>query len=117
MTTTLARLIAALPCGFLTDKEMPRLIELDRLFLVLVRCGCGRFLCPAQDFEHFEKCVEAGGDYVRDVSIPSAAFNEAISTMTAERQRQDDRRRSFDERDCSGAFDGICVTSDADPGL
>ena len=24
---------------------------------------------------------------------------------------------AFDERDCSGAFDGITVTSDADPGL
>ena len=33
--------------GFLTDETIGQLAELDRLRQVLVRCGCGRFTCPA----------------------------------------------------------------------
>lgn len=73
--------------GFLRDTDMPELIAVDRLCQVLVRCGGCRFTCAAQDVAHLVKCVEAGGDYVRDVSFPV------------------------------GAFDGNQVTSDADPGL
>ena len=42
-----------------------------RLSLILVRCGCGRFLAPAQDIAHFTDIVSKSDvDYVRDISIP-----------------------------------------------
>jgi len=58
--------------GFLKDYEVKRIASdpEHRLFLLLVRCGACRFLAPAQDVEHLERCIAAGGDYVRDVSIP-----------------------------------------------
>ncbi len=40
-----------------------------RLWRLLVRCGGGRFIAPAQDVAHFIALVERGGDYVRDVSL------------------------------------------------
>jgi hypothetical protein len=49
-----------------------------RLSILLVRCGCGRFLAPAQDVQHFIDIINAHGeaklpdaDYVRDVSLPA----------------------------------------------
>ena len=45
-----------------------------RLLNVLIRCGGGRFSCPAQDAEHFISLVVSGNDagqtdYVRDVGL------------------------------------------------
>ena len=72
--------------GFLTSEDMPEIIKINRLMMVLVRCGNGRFLCPAQDLEHFMTIIQehsqlthektgqpevACGDYVRDVSLPA----------------------------------------------
>lgn len=52
------------------EKDLPILISEDRLQPVLVRCGAGRFSCPAQDVWHFIKIIENdGSDYVRDVSV------------------------------------------------
>jgi hypothetical protein len=57
-------------CGFVTDADVPGLVAEDRFTQVLVRCGCGRFVCPVQDVAHFVKIIEnEGSDYVRDVSI------------------------------------------------
>lgn len=59
--------------GWLTKEDVQVLasdMEL-RLQWCLVRCGGCRFTCPAQDVEHLVHCVEAGGDYVRDVCIPA----------------------------------------------
>ena len=43
-----------------------------RLTLLLVRCGGGRFMAPAQDVQHFMDIIKADGrDYVRDVSLPA----------------------------------------------
>ncbi len=58
--------------GFLVGSEVAGLAAspAHRLTLLLVRCGRCRFLCPAQDVAFLESCVVAGGDYVRDVSIP-----------------------------------------------
>ncbi len=61
-------------CGFLNSEEVLRIATdpQTRLQLLLVRCGGGRFLAPAQDVAHFIELVEAGGkDYVRDVSLPA----------------------------------------------
>lgn len=61
--------IADKPFGFLKDTDMPALIEMDRLMPCLVRCERCRFTCAAQDVAHLLKCVRAGGDHVRDVSM------------------------------------------------
>jgi hypothetical protein len=56
---------------FLSDTMIPTLKAIDRLMLVLVRCGGGRFLCPVQDVNHFVGIIEReNSDYVRDVSLP-----------------------------------------------
>lgn len=66
--------------GFLLDDQIDELMKIDRLMLVLVRCGCGRFLCPVQDLKHFcaiiaehseAKPFSVENDYVRDVSLPA----------------------------------------------
>lgn len=58
--------------GFLKTGDLPEIIATNRLQLLLVRCGGGRFLCPAQDLEHFIGIIEASGaDYIRDVSLPA----------------------------------------------
>ncbi len=57
--------------SFVLDVDVPHLIKEDRLQLVLVRCGNGRFLCPVQDLDHFVNIItKEDSDYVRDVSIP-----------------------------------------------
>jgi len=56
--------------GFVTDLDMPAVVAEDRLYPCLVRCGGGRFKCPAQNVKHFVDIIEADGrDYVRDVSL------------------------------------------------
>lgn len=58
--------------GFLKDTDVAIIAHHDRLRLILVRCGNGRFLCPAQDVAHFIAIIERDGtDYVRDVSLPT----------------------------------------------
>ena len=69
---------------FLTDADVPEVQKVDRMMLVLVRCGNGRFLCPVQDVEHFIAIIEEHaklkekatgqpmqGDHIRDVSFPA----------------------------------------------
>lgn len=64
---------------FVTDEDLPELVKINRLLLLLIRCGNGRFLCPAQDVSHFVAVIEEHynnlpnsreRDYVRDVSLP-----------------------------------------------
>jgi hypothetical protein len=56
---------------FLDEKNIQKLVEIDCHCLVLVRCGSGRFLTPAQNVEHFVNIITRDGfDYVRDVSVP-----------------------------------------------
>lgn len=61
--------------GFVSKTDVASLAADDtsRLWLLLVRCGGCRFLCAAQDVAHLIACVEAGHDYVRDVSFPVEA--------------------------------------------
>lgn len=116
------------PFGFITEKDLPELIRMHRLCQCLVRCGGGRFVCAAQDVSHFLKCVAAGGDYVRDVSVTSQEIQAAdawrdepvycmaSAPIGAERFNQVAYTAAVDG-DYGGAFDGSRVTSDADPGL
>ena len=56
--------------GFITSEDLPDVIEYNRLYPCLVRCGSRRFTCPAQDVEHFVAIIDASpADYVRDVSM------------------------------------------------
>src|SRR5881392_2872760 len=73
----LQEFIDSKPMGFLSEADIPKLIALDRLCPVLVRCGGCRFTCGAQDVQHLMRCVEAGGDYVRDVSFPVGSVERA----------------------------------------
>jgi hypothetical protein len=144
MNMQTAKFIAALPCGFITDKQLPQLIELDRLQPCLVRCGGVRFECGAQYLTAMLAMVEASGDYVRDVSIPAGDMDQARAivldnaelpgevksrqlpespAVEMKRARAAHHRallghiQDFDEQDCSGVFDGHQVMSDADSGL
>lgn len=75
----LQKFIAALEHGFLTKEQMPELIRLDPEFPVLVRCGMGRFVCPAHKCAERVNRVHWQGDYVRDVSIPVGSDARAAS--------------------------------------
>lgn len=69
--------IAKLPFGFITSAQLPELIALDRLHPCLIRCGGCRVTTAAQDVEHVIRCISAGGDYVRDVSLPVGSMERA----------------------------------------
>lgn len=56
--------------GFVTDKDLPNVIAENPRQMILVRCGCGRFLATADQVQHFIDIIEREkSDYVRDVSI------------------------------------------------
>jgi hypothetical protein len=133
--------------GFLTDKTIEMLAKKDRLRQVVVRCGGCRFVCAAQDARHLIALVESGkdasgyGDYVRDVSMSAGDpiyRNDFATKITKDPPEPREHRRlgngpektpivtnyanrthpyGFAEHDCGGAFDGVSVMSDADPGL
>jgi len=123
ITPEVAAWIVSKPCGFVTDKDMPWLVERHRLCLLVVRFECGRFICPAQDLNVFLEPLEKAGLHLRDVSIAPAELEEAralVEKLRREKIRQaaiTGHKIVFDERDCGGVFDGFTVSSDADPGL
>jgi hypothetical protein len=98
--------------GYLTKADVEYIAQNDRLRQLLVRCGCCRFTCPAQDVEHLVGMIGRDStDYVRDVSL--------LASDPANRAKPEPPKRHPFPRDCEygGAFDGFNVTSDADPGL
>ncbi len=131
----LQQFIASKPCGFITDADLPAIIELDRLCPLLVRCGGCRFTAAAQYIAHMIKAIEAAGDYVRDVSFPVGSMERAqdwkpageglVSYCHADYMKNASRDQElnrlpgvpFDPSQCGGTFDGFTVGSDADPGL
>ena len=72
--------------GFLTLTDLDVIVHHDRLRLILVRCGNGRFMAPAQDVQHFINIIKRDAtahdnrndpehlltDYVRDISLPTS---------------------------------------------
>ena len=58
--------------GFVTKEMLPEIVRINRFEHLLVRCGGGLFLVPAQDADHFIQIVnKEGSDYVRDLSFPA----------------------------------------------
>lgn len=122
----LQQFIHSKPLGFITTSDLPKLIALDRLCPVLVRCGCVRFTCGAQYLPTMLAHVEAGGDYVRDVSFPVGSLERAaawvadcpvvpVATLPASFTAP---RGTFPTRTHRGSY--LCDEdshSDADPGL
>lgn len=79
----LETLLARFECGFITSPTLlAELVTLDRLHPVLVRCGACRFTCAAQCVEHLIRCIELGGDYVRDISLPTGSAERAAEWMS-----------------------------------
>jgi hypothetical protein len=113
--------------GFLDDGQLALLAGDDETapLLLLVRCNVGRFLAPARYTAHYCKLIdslpETAGEYVRDVSIPAGALAHLWAAALAEAVRPEPvpprRRLQPEDADYGGAFDGVNVTSDADPGL
>lgn len=64
--------VASRSGGFLSKNDIDDIASKDRLRQLLVRCGACRFLAAAQDINHLIKAVNAIGDYVRDVSLPTS---------------------------------------------
>jgi hypothetical protein len=63
--------------GFLNEDDVAKIAAdpTTRLTPLLVRCGSGRFTCPAQDVKHFVAIIERTDmDHVRDVSIPAGTL-------------------------------------------
>jgi len=57
--------------GFVSQDDLKEIVQINRLELLLVRCGGCRFMAPAQDIKRLINLVEATGEeYVRDVSFP-----------------------------------------------
>lgn len=58
--------------GFMSMAQLDEIAKHDRLRMILVRCGNGRFQCPAQDVRHFVRIIGVEGtDHVRDISLPT----------------------------------------------
>ena len=57
--------------GFIcSDDDLELCVRINRLMPMVVRCGNGRFMCPAQDVAHFVKIIkDSNSDYVRDISV------------------------------------------------
>src|SRR3990167_10476393 len=105
--------------GFLTEGDVA-LLAADpetRLSLLLVRCGGGRFLAPADQVKHFIAIIEENnnfceehfskGDYIRDVSlpvnfqiagdyIPTRQTNEPQASLNARHAQAQKRARRLD---------------------
>jgi hypothetical protein len=59
--------------GFIQDVDLPLIIAHNPSQPLLVRCGGGRFLCAADQVEHFMGIItREKTDYVRDVSLPAS---------------------------------------------
>lgn len=56
--------------GFITLEQLEVLVEEKPHVQVLVRCGNGRFVTPAQNVKWFCDIInKEGTDYVRDISL------------------------------------------------
>ena len=77
MSATETIAAAAKEGGLLTERQVEIIADGDRLHVLLVRCKTCRFMAPTQNIKHLIAYVNAGGDYVRDVSLPAgdSAYN------------------------------------------
>lgn len=113
MKTTLAALYHRHGFGFVTDADLPELVAVAPFYPCLVRCNLCRFTIPAEYVRHLVQIIDASGkDYVRDVAlIFDSPPPRPFVADTARKLSQ------FRPEDIGGAFDGVNISSDADPGL
>jgi hypothetical protein len=109
--------INTVQAGFLTDADIEFIGKFAPHHPILVRCGYGRFTCPAQDAAHFIAIItKEGHDYVRDISFPTTgvwimkAINRGQLTLSfyAEDLSEDYRGLSVG----SGGDDEACAITD-----
>lgn len=106
--------IARLEMAFVNRAQLEELVKLEPHCPILVRCGCGRFQCAAQDAAHFIEIIgKENSDYVRDVSVCSERWHHAKNAIEHRRRM----KHEIDIAEYSGVFDGSQIISDADPGL
>ena len=92
MPTAKQQFLAGLPGGFLNKPLLAKLVELDRLCLVLVRFSAGRFLAPAQDAACLCEIIERDNrHYIRDWSVNSKDMEEARQAASPARRRPPSR--------------------------
>lgn len=98
--------------GFLRDADLDTIAQIDRLHLILIRCGDCRMMIPVQDVRHIAGIIEReGSDYIRDYSLPaSSKFYAQYKANPVEAGR---RFCSLNHAD----HDHYECHSDADPGL
>ncbi len=54
-----------------SDDDLAAVVRENRLESLLIRCGDGRLVCPAQDVKNFVKMINNHEtNYVRDISFP-----------------------------------------------
>ena len=60
--------------GFVTDKDMPWIVQQDPMCQMLIKHSHGRIVCAAQDVKFHTDCIEnhpSGEGYVRSVEFKS----------------------------------------------
>lgn len=88
--------------GFVTMEDVAQIERIEPHQILLVRCGNGRFLAPAQNVEHFVEVVNGSSakrpdgfsghwDYVRDVSFTATDYD----ILMASRPRSVEHCTSF----------------------
>lgn len=73
--------------GFITQPEL-KIVANDnrtRLELILVRCGGGRFMCPAQDVKHFLEIIEQHNRLIKLLNEWKDAEQEEIECQAMDR--------------------------------
>lgn len=73
--------------GHLTAANVDALAHVDRLRPILVRCNTCRLTCPAADVAHIVRLLTAGGEGVRDITLPAsdpAYTGDYVSQFTAD---------------------------------
>jgi len=75
ITKTLLKILSKQQFGFITKDDLDVIkVEMPNL-LILIRCGGERYVERACHAQKRMELVEAGGDYVRDVSFPSRTID------------------------------------------
>lgn len=80
ITKTLLKILSKQQFGFITKDDLDVIkVEMPKL-PILIRCGADRYVELACHAQKRMGLVEAGGDYVRDVSLPSCTIDFLLAS-------------------------------------